>query len=83
MERYGYIRVSGKDQNPERQFLAMQVQWEQILCTIFGLHEAMVKCTEESEYIANLGKVEKQEDKRNDTFRTGWKIILSIVVTTP
>ena len=24
MERYGYIRVSSKDQNPERQFLAMQ-----------------------------------------------------------
>lgn len=26
MERYGYIRVSTKDQNPERQFLAMQEQ---------------------------------------------------------
>lgn len=26
MERYGYIRVSAKDQNPERQFLAMQGQ---------------------------------------------------------
>lgn len=26
MERYGYIRVSAKDQNPERQFLAMQNQ---------------------------------------------------------
>lgn len=26
MERYGYIRVSSKDQNPERQFLAMQEQ---------------------------------------------------------
>ena len=26
MERYGYIRVSAKDQNPERQFLAMQEQ---------------------------------------------------------
>lgn len=24
MEKYGYIRVSAKDQNPERQFLAMQ-----------------------------------------------------------
>lgn len=26
MERYGYIRVSTKDQNPERQFLAMEEQ---------------------------------------------------------
>lgn len=26
MERYGYIRVSTKDQNPERQFLAMKEQ---------------------------------------------------------
>ena len=26
MERYGYIRVSAKDQNPERQFLAIQEQ---------------------------------------------------------
>ena len=26
MERYWYIRVSAKDQNPERQFLAMQEQ---------------------------------------------------------
>lgn len=26
MKRYGYIRVSAKDQNPERQFLAMQEQ---------------------------------------------------------
>ncbi len=26
MERYGYIRVSAKDQNPERQFLAMKEQ---------------------------------------------------------
>lgn len=26
MERYGYIRVSTKDQNPERQFVAMQKQ---------------------------------------------------------
>ena len=26
MERYGYIRVSSKDQNPERQLLAMQEQ---------------------------------------------------------
>ncbi len=26
MERYGYIRVSAKDQNPERQFLAMREQ---------------------------------------------------------
>lgn len=26
MERYGYIRVSTKDQNPERQFVAMQEQ---------------------------------------------------------
>lgn len=26
MERYGYIRVSAKDQNPERQFLAMEEQ---------------------------------------------------------
>ncbi len=26
MERYGYIRVSTKEQNPERQFLAMQEQ---------------------------------------------------------
>lgn len=26
MERYGYIRVSTKDQNPERQFIAMQEQ---------------------------------------------------------
>ena len=26
MERYGYIRVSAKDQNPERQFAAMQEQ---------------------------------------------------------
>ena len=26
MERYGYIRVSAKDQDPERQFLAMQEQ---------------------------------------------------------
>lgn len=26
MERYGYIRVSAKDQNPERQILAMQEQ---------------------------------------------------------
>ena len=26
MKYYGYIRVSGKDQNPERQFLAMQEQ---------------------------------------------------------
>lgn len=26
MERYGYIRVSAKDQNPERQFFAMQDQ---------------------------------------------------------
>lgn len=26
MERYGYIRVSSKDQNPERQFIAMQEQ---------------------------------------------------------
>ena len=26
MERYGYIRVSAKDQNPERQFRAMQEQ---------------------------------------------------------
>ncbi len=26
MERYGYVRVSAKDQNPERQFLAMQEQ---------------------------------------------------------
>ena len=26
MERYGYIRVSAKDQNPERQLLAMQEQ---------------------------------------------------------
>jgi len=26
MERYGYIRVSAKDQNPERQLLAMKEQ---------------------------------------------------------
>lgn len=26
MERYGYVRVSEKDQNPERQFIAMQEQ---------------------------------------------------------
>lgn len=26
MKRYGYIRVSAKDQNPERQFIAMQEQ---------------------------------------------------------
>lgn len=26
MKRYGYVRVSAKDQNPERQFLAMQEQ---------------------------------------------------------
>ena len=26
MERYGYIRVSAKDQNPERQYIAMQEQ---------------------------------------------------------
>ena len=26
MKRYGYVRVSAKDQNPERQFLAMQGQ---------------------------------------------------------
>ena len=26
MERYGYIRVSTKEQNPERQFIAMQEQ---------------------------------------------------------
>lgn len=26
MEYYGYIRVSSKDQNPERQFIAMQEQ---------------------------------------------------------
>lgn len=26
MERYGYVRVSAKDQNPERQLLAMQEQ---------------------------------------------------------
>lgn len=26
MECYGYIRVSAKDQNPERKFLAMQEQ---------------------------------------------------------
>ena len=26
MERYGYIRVSAKDQNPERQLLAMREQ---------------------------------------------------------
>jgi DNA invertase Pin-like site-specific DNA recombinase len=26
MERYGYVRVSAKDQNPERQFLAMEEQ---------------------------------------------------------
>ncbi len=24
MEKYGYIRVSAKDQNPERQFIALQ-----------------------------------------------------------
>ena len=27
MERYGYIRVSTKEQNPERQFIAMQLQF--------------------------------------------------------
>lgn len=26
MERYGYIRVSSKDQNPDRQLLAMREQ---------------------------------------------------------
>ena len=26
MERYGYIRVSTKEQNPERQFIAMKEQ---------------------------------------------------------
>ncbi len=26
MERYGYIRVSTKEQNPERQFMAMKEQ---------------------------------------------------------
>ena len=32
MERYGYIRVSTKEQNPERQFLAME---EQKIKTVF------------------------------------------------
>lgn len=57
MERYGYIRVSAKDQNPERQLLAMreqQIEKEKIyLDQISGLNFAR------PQYEKLLGKLKK------------------------
>ncbi len=57
MERYGYIRVSAKDQNPERQFLAMQE--EQIEQKNIYLDKMSGKSFARPQYLRMLKRVKK------------------------
>ena len=57
MERYGYIRVSAKDQNPERQFLAMQEQ--QIKPENIYLDKMSGKSFARPQYLRMLKRVKK------------------------
>ena len=57
MERYGYIRVSAKDQNPERQLLAMQKQ--QIKKGNIYLDKMSGKSFARPQYLRMLKKVKK------------------------
>ena len=57
MERYGYIRVSAKDQNPERQFLAMQEQ--QIRQENIYLDKMSGKSFLRPQYVKMLKRVKK------------------------
>ena len=57
MERYGYIRVSAKDQNPERQFLAMQEQ--QIRQENIYLDKMSGKSFARPQYLRMLKRVRK------------------------
>ncbi|MBQ8822863.1 MAG: recombinase family protein [Lachnospiraceae bacterium] len=57
MERYGYIRVSAKDQNPERQFLAMQEQ--QIKQKNIYLDKMSGKSFARPQYLRMLKRVKK------------------------
>lgn len=57
MERYGYIRVSAKDQNPERQFLAMQEQ--QIRQENIYLDKMSGKSFSRPQYLKMLKRVKK------------------------
>lgn len=57
MERYGYIRVSSKDQNPERQFLAMQEQ--QIKLKNIYLDKMSGKSFARPQYLRMLKRVKK------------------------
>ena len=57
MERYGYIRVSAKDQNPERQLLAMQEQ--QIKKGNIYLDKMSGKSFARPQYLRMLRRVKK------------------------
>lgn len=57
MERYGYIRVSAKDQNPERQYLAMQEQ--QIKLKNIYLDKISGKSFARPQYLQMLKRVKK------------------------
>lgn len=57
MERYGYIRVSTKDQNPERQLLAMQGQ--QIKQKNIYLDKMSGKSFARPQYLRLIGKLKK------------------------
>lgn len=57
MERYGYIRVSAKDQSPERQFLAMQEQ--QIKQENIYLDKMSGKSFERPQYLQLLKSLKK------------------------
>lgn len=57
MERYGYIRVSAKDQNPERQLLAMQEQ--QIKLKNIYLDKMSGKSFARPQYLQMLKRVRK------------------------
>lgn len=57
MERYGYIRVSAKDQNPERQFLAMQEQ--QVKQKNIYLDKMSGKSFARPQYLRMLKRVKK------------------------
>lgn len=57
MERYGYVRVSTKDQNPERQLLAMQGQ--QIKQKNIYLDKMSGKSFARPQYLRLIGKLKK------------------------
>ena len=66
MERYGYIRVSTKEQNPERQFIAMKEQ--QIKQKNIFLDKISGQDFSRPQYMELLKKIEKGRHDHNQKY---------------